>query len=70
VRQTATLSGIGEREARRTVDDNDRARHAYVRHFYRVDPADPRLYHLVIDSTTIPVTTCVDLIVIAAEALD
>jgi hypothetical protein len=70
VRQTATLGGITEREARRTVDDNDRARQAYVRHFYRVDPADPRQYHLVIDSTTVPVTACVDLIVIAAEALD
>ncbi|KAB8197227.1 cytidylate kinase-like family protein [Nonomuraea phyllanthi] len=70
IRQTATLSGIGEREARKIIEDNDRARVAYVRHFYRIDPADPCQYHLVVDSTTIPVPTCVELIVTAAEALD
>ncbi|MGR6923270.1 cytidylate kinase-like family protein [[Actinomadura] parvosata] len=70
VRQTATLGELSEREARRVIEDNDRARTAYVRHFYRADPADPCLYHLVLDSTTIPVTTCVELIVTAAEALD
>ncbi|MER7502316.1 AAA family ATPase [Nonomuraea pusilla] len=69
VRQTATLNEMGEREARRLIEANDRARTAYVRHFYRADPADARLYHLVLDSTTIPVPTCVDLIVRAAESL-
>ncbi|MEV0348164.1 cytidylate kinase-like family protein [Nonomuraea sp. NPDC050680] len=69
VRQSATLGELSEREARKIVEDNDRARTAYVRHFYRADPADSSLYHLVIDSTSIPVATCVDLIVTAAEAL-
>ncbi|TDD20204.1 AAA family ATPase [Nonomuraea diastatica] len=70
VRQTATLGQLSEREARQIIEDNDRARSAYVRHFYRTEPADACLYHLVIDSTTIPVATCADLIVIAAEARD
>ncbi|MEV6153918.1 cytidylate kinase-like family protein [Nonomuraea sp. NPDC052129] len=70
VRQTATLGELSEREARKIVEDNDRARTAYVRHFYRADPSDSSLYHLVIDSTSIPVATCVDLIATAAEALD
>ncbi|MFF4616686.1 cytidylate kinase-like family protein [Nonomuraea jabiensis] len=70
IRQTATLSGMSEREARRIIEDNDRARMAYVRHFYRADPTDSCQYHLVVDSTTIPVPTCVELIVTAAEALD
>ncbi|WP_043616219.1 AAA family ATPase [Nonomuraea candida] len=70
IRQTATLGELGEREARRVIEDNDRARSAYVRHFYRVDPADPGQYHLVLDSTSIPVPACVELIVLAAEALD
>ncbi|TDC08656.1 cytidylate kinase-like family protein [Nonomuraea longispora] len=70
VRQTATLGQLSEREARQIIEDNDRARSAYVRHFYRTDPADARLYHLVIDSTTIPVATCVELIVMASEARD
>ncbi|MBN6055973.1 cytidylate kinase-like family protein [Nonomuraea sp. RK-328] len=69
VLQTATLSEITEREALKLIERNDRARTAYVRHFYRVDPADPGLYHVVIDSTSIPVPACVDLIVTAAEAL-
>ncbi|GAA3580752.1 hypothetical protein GCM10022419_072800 [Nonomuraea rosea] len=70
IRQTATLGELSEREARRIIEDNDRARTAYVRHFYRADPADPCQYHLVVDSTTIPVPACVELIVTAAEALD
>lgn len=69
VRQTATFAEIDEREARKIIEESDRARTAYVRHFYRADPADPRLYHLVIDTTTIPVPTCVDLVVTAAEAV-
>lgn len=70
IRQTATYEELSEREARAVIEDNDRARSAYVRHFYRADPGDPCLYHLVLDSTTIPVPTCVDMIATAAEALD
>ncbi|GAB2920469.1 hypothetical protein GCM10027203_20290 [Nonomuraea fastidiosa] len=68
VHQTATLGSMSEREARDIIEDNDRARTAYVRHFYRVDPSDPCLYHMVLDSTTIPIPACVELIVMAAEA--
>ncbi|SEF90642.1 Cytidylate kinase [Thermomonospora echinospora] len=57
------------RSVRRALDDNDRARTAYVRHFYRVDPASPRLYHLVIDSTRLPVDAVTELIVSAADAV-
>ncbi|MGV9776150.1 cytidylate kinase-like family protein [Streptosporangium sp. NPDC003464] len=67
--QTATLTGVTERQARRIVEDNDRARAAYVRHFYRADPASPLHYHLVLDSTSIPIDTCVELIVTASTAL-
>ncbi|MEU4513415.1 cytidylate kinase-like family protein [Nonomuraea wenchangensis] len=70
VRRAAALAGTDEDEARRVVDDNDRARAAYWRHFYRADPADPRHYHLVVDSTVIPVSACVELIVLAYTALD
>ncbi|WP_084960680.1 AAA family ATPase [Thermoactinospora rubra] len=69
VLQTATFFEIPEREARKLIEDNDRARTAYVRHFYRTDPADPHLYHLVLDSTTIPMPTCVEMVVMAADAL-
>jgi cytidylate kinase len=50
------------------LNETDRAREAYVRHFYRVDPRDPALYHLTIDSTALPLDAVVDLIVLAAES--
>jgi cytidylate kinase len=56
-------------EAERLLDDNDRARNAYVRHFYRADPADPALYDLVIDSTRLAAAACADIIVTAALAI-
>jgi cytidylate kinase len=46
----------------------DRAREAYVRHFYRCDPESAQHYHLVLDSTALPVETVVDLVVTAARA--
>ena len=39
-----------------------------MQHFYRVDARDPSLYHLVIDSTAIPLDTVVELICIAAAS--
>ena len=50
----------------RLLDDNDRARAAYVRRFYRVDPADPVHYHLVVDSTVLSTDACADVVVRAA----
>jgi hypothetical protein len=61
-------SGRTRDEIRREMEGNDRTREAYVRHFYRCDPAEARHYHLVIDSTAIPVETVVDLVVTAARA--
>jgi cytidylate kinase len=63
-----THSGRPEDDVRRERDAADRARVAYVRHFYRVDPADSRHYHLVIDSTVLPHDTVVELVVTAARA--
>ncbi|REE98623.1 cytidylate kinase [Thermomonospora umbrina] len=57
------------RSVRRLMDDNDRARAAYVKHFYRVDPASCRLYDLVIDATRLPSAAVVGLIADAARAL-
>ncbi|MFI0367645.1 AAA family ATPase [Actinomadura sp. 1N219] len=61
-------SGPPDRDVERMLEDNDRARTAYVKHFYGVDPADPRLYHLVIDATRLPASATADLIVGAARA--
>ena len=61
-------SGRSVEDVQREMEANDRSREAYVRHFYRCDPASARHYHLVIDSTELPVDVVVDLVVMAAQA--
>jgi cytidylate kinase len=61
-------SGRPRDDVRREMEATDRGRQAYVRHFYRCDPAEPRHYHLVIDSTALPLETVAELIVAAARA--
>jgi cytidylate kinase len=59
--------GEGDRGAvEQRLTETDRAREAYVRHFYRADARDAGHYHLTIDSTGIPLEAVVDLIVLAA----
>ena len=48
--------------------ETDGARDHYLRLFYRVRQDDPALYDLVIDSIVIPLETCTELIVMAADA--
>jgi hypothetical protein len=62
-------TGTSQRDVERMLDDNDRARAAYVKHFYGADPADPRLYHLVLDTTRLPEPAAVELITTAARAV-
>jgi cytidylate kinase len=66
--QGAAIEGIGEEQARERLRAADKARTAYVRRLYRTDPADPSLYHLVIDSTAMPLDTVIELILAAAAA--
>jgi cytidylate kinase len=66
--QGAAIEGISEAEARARLRAADRARTAYVRRLYRRDPGDPSLYHLVIDSTAIPLDTVIELVLAAARA--
>jgi hypothetical protein len=54
-------------DVRREMELNDRTREAYVRHFYRCDPASAQHYHLVVDTTALPVETAVELVVTAAR---
>ena len=59
---------LTEEEARRLLDDSDKARIAYVKHFYKRDPQDSRLYHLVIDTTALSDDIAIELIALAARA--
>ncbi len=68
VAQGAAIEHVSAEEARRHQHAADRARTAYVRRLYRADPADPRHYHLVIDSTALPLDAVTDVILRALEA--
>jgi cytidylate kinase len=68
VAQGAAIEGISEEQANKRLRAADKARTAYVRRLYRCDPADASLYHLVIDSTAIPLDAVIELIITAARA--
>jgi cytidylate kinase len=54
--------------ARKRQSETDRARTAFVKRLYRKDPADPSLYHLVLDTTVIGVDASVEVLKVAAVA--
>lgn len=68
IRRIMELENLDERTARRRLRDNDRAREAYVRHFYRANPKNPDLYHLVMDGIALPLEACAELIAFASAA--
>jgi cytidylate kinase len=68
IAQGAVVEGISEEEARARLRAADKARTAYVRRLYRCDPTDASLYHLVVDSTAIPLDAVVELILAAVRA--
>jgi hypothetical protein len=68
IRQGMEVEGVDRATAERHVTETDRARESYVQHFYRVDSRDAALYHLVLDSTAIPLDACVEIIAAAATA--
>lgn len=61
--------GLTREKAERLIRDNDSAREAYVRHFYRCKMADARHYHLIIDSVRLPIRTVITMIAEAARAI-
>jgi hypothetical protein len=67
IAQAIEIEGLSPQDAERLRKDGDRAREAYVRHFYGCDPKDPSLYHLVIDSTALSKETVVEVIAAAAR---
>jgi cytidylate kinase len=67
VARAAEIEGTSLEESRAHMRAADKARTAYVRRLYGVDPSDPSLYHLVIDSTAISLETVVELILTAAS---
>jgi cytidylate kinase len=68
VAQAMALTGISEAAARDAMIRNDKARAAYVRHYYDADASSPQHYHLVLDSTRVPLDVCTEIIVAAVGA--
>ncbi len=67
--QAARLEAIEPAEAERKVEQLDRAHSEYVKRFYGADIRDPSLYDLVVDSTSIDLDTCVEVLVTAVRSL-
>jgi Cytidylate kinase-like family len=68
IEQAMALEGIDRDTATRRLERTDRARLAYHQTLYCVDPRKPDLYHLVVDSTALPLDACVELIAAAVPA--
>ncbi|HLH15314.1 MAG TPA: cytidylate kinase-like family protein [Solirubrobacteraceae bacterium] len=69
VRQAMRLQHVDEDTARRRMRSQDRTHLAYAKHFYGVDLCDPRLYHVVLDSTAIDLEACVEMLLAAVHSL-
>lgn len=65
----AVADGADPATARDAQQDVDGARDHYARFFYKQRQDDARLYHLIIDTTALPIDACVGLVVAAAQAL-
>src|SRR5262249_40028227 len=66
--QAMRIQGVDLETAKQRMRQTDRARDAYVRHFYGADPRDISVFHLIVDSTVISLDACVDLIAGAATS--
>lgn len=67
IEQAMRLRGVDRETAERDLKSSDLAREAYVKTWYRADPADAHHYHLVIDSTRLPLDCCLEMIVTAVN---
>jgi cytidylate kinase len=64
----ASHEHLGLDTTKRRQGEADKARSQFVKRLFRVDPADPRLYHLVLDPTVIGIDNAVRVVKTAAEA--
>jgi len=69
VEAVASRYGLSEREAQQRVRASDRARGDYLRRYHDVDWLDPTLYHLVVNTASLPAPAIVNLIITAQKAV-
>jgi cytidylate kinase len=68
VLQEMRLLHVDRPTAESQMRNADLSREAYVRHWYQTDPHDPSLYHLTIDSTSITLDACIEVIARASAS--
>ncbi len=68
IEQAVRAFGAQREVAANAVRNLDRTHDAYLQQFYGADIDDPALYHLMIDSTAVPIEACADVIARAARA--
>jgi cytidylate kinase len=68
IRRGAEWEGVTHDVAKAHMTKTDVARARYVQRLYGRDPADPALYHLVVDSTIVSFDALVSIIAVAAES--
>jgi cytidylate kinase len=69
-RERVMMERLGLRDAdaaRREIDRSDAAHAATVRSFFSVDWQNPLLYHVVLNTSSVPVETCVTIVRLLAE---
>jgi len=64
----AQFESLDRESAKRRQAEADRVRTLFVKRLYRVDPADPTLYHLLLDSTVLGIERSVEVLAVAARA--
>ena len=67
--QGALVEGVSVDEARAHMQAADKARTSYVRRLYGADPTAACHYHLVIDSTSLPLDIVVEVILLTSAAV-
>ena len=68
IAQGMSIEGGTVEDAKKHQAETDRAWSRFVTRLFDRDPADPSLYHLLLDSTALPLETCVEMIALAAAA--
>lgn len=68
IAQGMRVEGVSESVAREHQQDTDKAWSKFVQRLFDRDPTDPRLYHLIIDSTAVPLADVIDVVDAAASA--
>lgn len=70
VRAIVAERGVTSEQAADWVDRTERSREQFVKDNFRVDPADPLHYHLVLNSDALTLAECARLVIEALRALE